>query len=104
MIWSAPAERSGDGAFQRHMIVQDTLRDLVSIDSVSSRSNAGMISYLEARCQRAGLKTDTYIHTDEAGQEKINMVAQTSSADDRPIELALVGHTDTVPSAPNCYE
>src|SRR5262245_43849142 len=104
MSSKAPSPLRSAGAFQRRMTVQDTLRDLVSIDSVSSRSNAGMISYLEARCQRAGLKTDTYIHTDEAGQEKINLVAQTSSADDRPIELALVGHTDTVPYDPNWDE
>jgi acetylornithine deacetylase len=83
------------------MTVQETLRDLVAIDSVSQRSNAEIISYLARRCEAVGFKTRSLIHIDDDGVEKFNLVAQTSVCDstepDAPMELILVGHTDTVP-------
>ena len=89
------------------MTVEETLRQLVAIDSVSSRSNTEIISYLAARCEAAGFSVRGFPHNDENGVEKINLVAQTSvgesSAGDPPtevVELALVGHTDTVPYDP----
>src|SRR5438270_3777443 len=110
------------------MTVEQTLAKLVSINSVSSRSNAEIISYLEARCEAFGFTVKRFSHMDETGAEKINLVAQTSfgvrrqskagtalslpavshfptqskapsplrSAGALQIELALVGHTDTV--------
>ena len=81
------------------MTVEHTLRELVAIDSVSSRSNAEIISYLKTRCEKVGLKIKHFVHHDENAVEKINLVAQMS--DDQDIELALVGHTDTVPYDPN---
>ena len=89
------------------MTVENTLRDLVAINSVSARSNAELVGYLETRCQDAGLRTKLFPHTDEHGLEKINLVAQTSAggaAGLSQIELALVGHTDTVPYDPNWHE
>ena len=94
------------------MTVEQTLADLVAIDSVSSRSNADIISYLQTRCAAFGFETKTLSHIDESGIEKINLVALTSrqeskspsplsSAGALQIELALVGHTDTVPYDPN---
>jgi acetylornithine deacetylase len=80
------------------MTVEETLRDLVAIDSVSQRSNAEIISYLSARCEQAGLSITEFPYTDDAGVEKINLVARTSNSDS--VELALVGHTDTVPFHP----
>jgi len=80
------------------MTVQQTLADLVAIDSVSSRSNADLISYLEARCKTAGFITEQFPHLDPSGVIKINLVARTSAESE--IELALVGHTDTVPYDP----
>jgi acetylornithine deacetylase len=89
------------------MAVEQTLAELVAIDSVSSRSNAAIISYLESRCRAAGFQTKRFPHIDENGLEKINLVAQTSVCDASTdssqtevwatVELALVGHTDTVP-------
>lgn len=83
------------------MTVEQTLAELVAIDSVSSRSNAAIISYLQQRCESLGLQIRTYPHVDENGETKINLVAQTSvcepSQQPAPVELALVGHTDTVP-------
>lgn len=84
------------------MNVQQTLADLVAIDSVSSRSNAAIISYLADRCERLGLRTRTFPHVDENGETKINLVATTESV--KEIELALVGHTDTVPYDQNWTE
>src|SRR2546421_5084278 len=84
------------------MSVEQTLADLVAIDSVSSRSNTEIISYLEQRCRSLGLKTQRYSHVDDRGLEKINLVACTSKND--RIELVLVGHTDTVPYDPNWKE
>jgi acetylornithine deacetylase len=90
------------------MTVQETLRDLVAIDSVSNRSNAEIISYLARRCEAVGFVTKRLPYTEDAGTEKINLVAQTSVSDatteTSPVELALVGHTDTVPYDPAWLE
>lgn len=103
------------------MTVELTLADLVAINSVSSRSNSEIISYLSRRCQALGFDVQTFPHTDENGEEKINLVAQTSvcgfasngtiqeadggtQAEVCATELALVGHTDTVPYDPNWTE
>jgi len=87
------------------MTVEETLAELVAIDSVSSRSNVEIISYLRERCESLGLQTHTYPHLDENGIEKINLVASKApssldAAGALQIELALVGHTDTVPYDP----
>ncbi len=87
------------------MTVQETLRQLVAIDSVSARSNREIITYLTERCERLGFQTETFAHTDEHGVEKINLVARSPTAKDKATEvyateLALVGHTDTVPYDP----
>src|ERR1041385_4281650 len=95
------------------MTTPQTLADLVAIDSVSSRSNTEIISYLEQRCRSLGLSTQRYSHVDDRGLEKINLVAQTSVCGPSVMnsqtevcatELALVGHTDTVPYDPNWKE
>src|ERR1043166_3105570 len=78
------------------------LADLVRIDSVSSRSNVEIVEYLEQRCRKFGLITRRFPYFDERGVEKINLVALTS--DVHEVELALVGHTDTVPYDPNWSE
>jgi acetylornithine deacetylase len=87
------------------MSVEKTLSELVAINSVSSRSNAAIISYLAARCEDAGLTVDRFPHVDDNGLEKINLVALTSVCEPQTeacaaVELALVGHTDTVPYDP----
>jgi acetylornithine deacetylase len=89
------------------MSVQETLKDLVAIDSVSSRSNAEIVSYLAARCEVRGLTVKRFPYIDGNGVEKINLVAQTSVCDLEAcssVELALVGHTDTVPYDPDWTE
>jgi acetylornithine deacetylase len=95
------------------MTVEQTLADLVAIDSVSSQSNAEIVAYLEERCAAAGFFVERLIHVDENGVAKLNLVARTSVCDSAPAqtqtevyatELALVGHTDTVPYDPNWTE
>ncbi len=88
---------------------QETLAELVKIDSVSSRSNAEIVEYLERRCTALNFKTQRFAYTDEFGVKKINLVARAGpelpgNAQTSNIELALVGHTDTVPYDPNWSE
>jgi len=81
------------------MTVRQTLGELVAIDSVSSQSNSEIISYLAKRCERLGFHIQTFSRADEHGVEKINLIARNNNS--KAIELALVGHTDTVPYDPD---
>lgn len=95
-----PKKRHQAGALQ--MTIPQTLADLVAVDSVSSRSNAEIISYLERRCTKIGLLVEKFSHIDEDGAQKINLIARSSPSQE--VQLALVGHTDTVPYDPNWSE
>lgn len=90
------------------MTVEQNLAELVAIESVSARSNAEIISYLQRRCEALGLTVQTFPHIDENGADKSNLLgvvmpneskalSPLGSAGGLQIELALVGHTDTVP-------
>jgi acetylornithine deacetylase len=80
------------------MPVEQTLAELVSINSVSSNSNAEIIRYLAARCEALGLRVKLFPYEDEQNVEKVNMVAWAGTEGEKiDVELALVGHTDTVP-------
>jgi acetylornithine deacetylase len=86
------------------MTVQETLRQLVAINSVSTRTNIEMIEHLSARCEALGLQVRQFPYTDNHGVKKVNLIAlggQTSFSQQPEVELALVGHTDTVPFDPN---
>ena len=84
------------------MSFKQTLAELVAINSVSSISNAPIVDYLDRRCTSLGFTTRRYSYVDENGLEKINLVAVigTELSDVTSVELALVGHTDTVPFDP----
>lgn len=88
------------------MTVQKTLAELVAIDSVSARSNVEIVAYLAGRCEALGLRVQRLAYTDASGIEKINLLASSSanSSESNAVELALVGHTDTVPYDPNWSE
>ncbi|MBC7910133.1 MAG: acetylornithine deacetylase [Pyrinomonadaceae bacterium] len=81
------------------MTIEKTLSELVAINSVSARSNAEIISYLRERVEAIGFQVRQFPYTDERGVEKINMIALAGAllSDEMDAELALVGHTDTVP-------
>jgi len=83
--------------------IKQILAELVRIDSVSSRSNAEIIAYLERRCEAMNIVMRRFPYKDDHGVEKYNMIALagTDFSDDTAVELALVGHTDTVPYDPN---
>jgi acetylornithine deacetylase len=83
--------------------IKEILAELVSIDSVSSRTNAEIIGYLERRCAERNLVTRRFPYRDDYGIEKFNLIALagTDFSAETEVELALVGHTDTVPYDPN---
>ena len=83
--------------------IKETLTELVQIDSVSSRSNVDIIGYLERRCEAMHLVTQRFAYKDDRGIEKFNLVALagTDFSSHTEVELALVGHSDTVPYDPN---
>ena len=88
------------------MTVQQTLAELVAIDSVSSRSNKAIADFLVQACEKLGLRVKPFPYTDDNGVEKLNLIALagTEFSDTTAVELALVGHTDTVPFDPNWEE
>ena len=86
------------------MSVEETLAGLVAIESISSRSNAEIIKHLAARTESLGLSVRHLPYTDERGVEKMNMIAiagtDSNDSENIEVELAIVGHTDTVPFDP----
>lgn len=84
------------------MTVQQTLAELVAINSVSARSNAPIVDYLSRRCQELGLQVARLPYTDGQSIEKTNLIALAGAefSDDLEVALTLVGHTDTVPYDP----
>jgi acetylornithine deacetylase len=87
------------------MRVEETLAELVRINSVSAGSNTEIIDFLAARAETIGFRVKHFPYTDRSNVGKLNMVAvagaDASAAD---VELALVGHTDTVPFDPSWDE
>jgi len=84
------------------MTTAQTLSELVAIDSVSARSNAEIADYLAGRCEALGLAVKRFPYRDDNNLEKFNLIAL-AGADftTKPkVELALVGHMDTVPYDP----
>jgi acetylornithine deacetylase len=83
----------------RETPIEVTLAELVRIDSVSARSNEPIVEYLERRCAALNLVTKRFPYLDDFGVEKFNLIALSNATAE--VELALVGHTDTVPYDPN---
>jgi acetylornithine deacetylase len=88
------------------MNVQETLAQLVAIDSVSSQSNVEIVDYLAQRSEAIGFEVKRFPYADDKGVEKVNLIAiaGTEFSGEPSVELALVGHTDTVPYDPNWSE
>jgi acetylornithine deacetylase len=84
------------------MNVEEILAGLVGIDSTSSRSNVEIVTHLAGRVEALGFCARLYPYTDERGVKKLQLVAvyPKSFEDGGEVELALVGHTDTVPFDP----
>ena len=81
------------------MTIQQTLADLVAINSVSARSNAEIVDYLSQRCESRGLGVRRFPYTDDQGIEKVNLIALAGAgfSDNTAVELTLVGHTTPFP-------
>lgn len=80
------------------MSIEETLTKLVAINSVSGNSNQEIIEYLSARAEKIGMRVRLLPYNDERGIEKVNMIAVAGTDGfETEVELALVGHTDTVP-------
>lgn len=84
------------------MNVENILTELVAIDSTSSRSNVEIVNLVSHKVEALGLSARLYPYTDERGVEKVQLVAVSpkSFEEGGEVELALVGHTDTVPFDP----
>ena len=82
------------------------LSELVAINSVSARSNAEIVDYLAQQCEALGFTVKRFPYRDDNGVEKTNLIALAGAdfSSKRQVELALVGHTDTVPFAATWLE
>ena len=70
------------------------LRELVAIDSTSTRTNLPMVEVLQRHLTALGFACEVQRYRDEAGVEKANLLG--TLGEGLP-ELALVGHSDCVP-------
>ena len=84
------------------MSVEKILAGLVAFDSTSSRPNVEFVKHLAERAEALGFRARLLPYTDEQGVEKSQLVAvhPKTFEDGGEAELALVGHTDTVPFDP----
>ncbi len=73
------------------------LRELVAIDSTSTRTNLPVIEALERRLLSLGFSCELQRYRDDAGVEKANLIARVGEGTP---ELSLVGHSDCVPFDP----
>ncbi|HEU4593884.1 MAG TPA: acetylornithine deacetylase [Pyrinomonadaceae bacterium] len=89
-------------AHRNNMNVEQTLAELVRIDSRSSVSNLAVVEYAAPRLEAVGFRARIYPYTDEQVVKKFQLVAvhPQTFEDGEEVELALVGHTDTVPFDP----
>jgi acetylornithine deacetylase len=77
-----------------------SLAELVALDTTSSRSNQPLVDLVAPRLERAGFRLERQRYRDDAGVEKVNVVAVKGGRAGQPPALALVGHTDCVPFDP----
>ena len=73
-----------------------TLAELVALDTTSVRPNGPLIDYAQQRLEAAGFSAERQRYKDDAGVEKVNLVAVKGGGSGRAA-LALVGHSDCVP-------
>ncbi|HSP78369.1 MAG TPA: acetylornithine deacetylase [Myxococcaceae bacterium] len=74
------------------------LAELVALDTTSSRPNVPLVDLAQARLEAAGFRAERLPYRDEAGVEKVNLVAvKGGSGGEERAALALVGHSDCVP-------
>src|ERR1044072_1071871 len=79
------------------MSVEQTLAELVRMDSRSSNTNEAVIDYARARVEAAGLRTRVLSYADERGVEKFQLLAFAADATDE-VELARAGRPEARPA------
>ncbi len=72
-----------------------TLTELVALDTTSSRTNVPLVDCAQTKLEAAGFTCERQRYKDDAGVEKVNLVAVKGGTG--RAALALVGHTDCVP-------
>jgi acetylornithine deacetylase len=79
----------------------DHLSKLVRIPSVSQLSNRPIVEYAAAILRDMNWSTRELAYRDDAGVEKVNLIASPpgQSVTEREVDLAFICHTDTVPYA-----
>lgn len=70
------------------------LKELVAVDSTSTKSNLPMQRVLAGKLEALGFKVSLQTYRDDAGVEKANLLAKVGEG---VPELSLVGHSDCVP-------
>lgn len=83
--------------------LENTLRELVGIDTTSSRSNLPLVERIEPWLRAAGFDVQRQAYKDDSGADKVNVIATKGPKQERA-ELALVAHTDCVPFDPKWDE
>lgn len=81
------------------MSVQELLRELVAIPSVSSLSNRPLVERLQGFFEGVGWHERVFRYEDASGVEKLNLIVSPWEMGEGQVdaELAIVCHTDTVP-------
>jgi acetylornithine deacetylase len=81
--------------------VVDHLSNLIRLPSVSAMSNRPVTDYANSALSAQGWATREALYFDEAGIEKVNLVAAPpgQNAVEREVDLVFLCHTDTVPYA-----
>lgn len=79
--------------------VLEHLSNLIRIPSVSSLPNRPVIEYSASILTSIGWTVREFVYRDDAGVEKINLIAAPPGQQvaDRKVDLAFLCHTDTVP-------
>ena len=79
----------------------DHLSNLIRLPSVSAISNRPVTDYATSVLSAQGWSTREAPYIDEAGTEKVNLIASPpgQNAADRAVDLVFLCHTDTVPYA-----
>jgi acetylornithine deacetylase len=74
--------------------VDELTRQLVSYDSVSSRSNEPISDFVAELMQRMGFVVENHTYLDDEGEKKVSLVAKRGSGTGG---VAYLAHTDVVP-------
>src|ERR1700749_3378662 len=84
--------------------VVDLLSDLIRIPSNSAISNRNLIDYAGGFLHTAGWSAREFPYTDDAGVEKVNLIAAPpgQNPDKAEADLVFMCPTDTVPYAADC--